>query len=174
MKTFNENGFKCKQSVRDPCLFSITCPEGEVTHMICYTDDCDCHTTSMASVLKIAAKFETRFGIKVVKPEFMLGVKRKRYHREGVLYVHLSQEEYIAELYESFKIHMSDQRRSQSLPLPKLYQKANDYMSDVKSLKTAKSRLTLTKDTCVSAALYYGPRETLCQALLMLSASSVR
>ena len=119
MKTFNENGFKCKQSVRDPCLFSITCPEGEVTHMICYTDDCDCHTTSMASVLKIAAKFETRFGIKVVKPEFMLGVKRKRYHREGVLYVHLSQEEYIAELYESFKIHMSDQRRSQSLPLPK-------------------------------------------------------
>ena len=119
MDTFNKDKWTCKQSIRDPCLFTITCPEGDTTHMVCYTDDCDCHTTSMASVLKIAAKFENRFGIKVVNPEFMLGVKRKRYHREGVLYVHLSQEEYIAELYESFKPLMSEKRRPQNLPFPK-------------------------------------------------------
>jgi hypothetical protein len=119
MKIFNKEGWKCKQSIRDPCLFTITCPEGEITHMVCYTDDCDCHTTSMESVLKVAAKFEAKFGIKVVNPEFMLGVKRKRYHREGVLHAHLSQEEYIEELYESFKKHMSDQRRPQNLPFPK-------------------------------------------------------
>ena len=102
-----------------PVNYPVTYPEGDTTHMVCYTDDCDCHTTSMASVLKIAAKFENRFGIKVVNPEFMLGVKRKRYHREGVLYVHLSQEEYIAELYESFKPLMSEKRRPQNLPFPK-------------------------------------------------------
>jgi len=69
MKTFNKEGWKCKQSIRDPCLFTITCPEGEITHMVCYTDDCDCHTTSMESVLKVAAKFEAKFGIKFVNPD---------------------------------------------------------------------------------------------------------
>jgi hypothetical protein len=119
LETFNSNGYTCIQSVRDPCLFTITCPEGHTTYMIAYCDDVDCHTTNMASMIKISNKFQERFGIKVVNPEFMLGVKRKRYSRDGILYVHLSQEEYIEELYESFKPHMSDKRRSQELPFPK-------------------------------------------------------
>ena len=47
-----------------------------------------------------------KFGIKIVDPKFMLGVKRTRYERDDVLYVHLSQEEYIEEIYNSFRFQI--------------------------------------------------------------------
>ena len=99
LDTFNSNGYQCTQSTRDPCLFSVTDETGARTHMICFTDDMGCYTESMPStgVLKIADLFRARFGIKVVDPKFMLGVVRQRYERDGVMYCHVHQAEYIAE-----------------------------------------------------------------------------
>jgi len=141
METFNNNEFKCVQSLRDPCLFTITDSNGKKTYMICYTDDLDCYTEEMSSMLKISKAFDKKFGIKVVNPDYMLGVVRKQYEREGVLYTHLTQTAYIEEVYKTFRPFMPENIRSRSTHFPKgerLYIGSHD--ADNKEIEAVKNR----------------------------------
>ena len=141
METFNNDEFKCVQSLRDPCLFTITDSNGKKTYMICYTDDLDCYTEEMSSMLKISKAFDKKFGIKVVNPDYMLGVVRKQYEREGVLYTHLTQTAYIEEVYKTFRPFMPENIRSRSTHFPKgerLYIGSHD--AENKEIEAVKNR----------------------------------
>ena len=122
METFNANGYSCKQGRKEPTAFLIQSPDTFRTHVIIHSDDCDCKTENMASVLEIADKFHTKFGIKVTNPEHMLGMVRKRYTMNGVLFEHITQGGFLLELWEEHKHLLGDNvqlEKPPKIPFPK-------------------------------------------------------
>ena len=119
MDTFNTEGYQCQKGVREPTIFRITCPQGYKSWMLIHSDDVDMKSQNMDSALLIAELFNKRFGIKMTNPEHMLGMIRKRYEMNGVLFEHITQAGYLNELWEEFKHLYPDNAKAPSIPFPK-------------------------------------------------------
>jgi hypothetical protein len=119
MEVFNSNGYTCIKGKKEPTGFVIDCPKGARSWILIHTDDCDCKTERMESILAIADKFHERFGIKVTNPEHMLGMVRKRYTMNGVLFEHITQDGFLMELWEEHKHLYPENPKPPRLPFPK-------------------------------------------------------
>ena len=115
---FNTNGYACTQSLRDPCVFTIICPHKHTTHLTIHSDDVDSLGENLSSTILIGNAFDKKWGIKVTNPEFMLGILRKRYTANNVLFTHLTQTQYLEDLYASFSEHLPNSPRLRSTPFP--------------------------------------------------------
>jgi hypothetical protein len=118
LKHFNENGYACTQSLRDPCLFTIICPHKHTTHLTIHSDDVDSLGDNLSSTILIGDAFDKKWGIKVTNPEFMLGILRKRYEMNNVLFTHLTQAQFLEDLCVSFSEHLPQSPRLRSTPFP--------------------------------------------------------
>ena len=84
MDSFNTEEPPCKQPFRDPCLFIITASHGTTSCIVCCTGDPDYYAEDIPTMVKISKKFDAKFSIKVIHPDYTLGVVRKQCKRAGV------------------------------------------------------------------------------------------
>ena len=124
IETFNTDGWTCKKSREDPCLFTFTSPAGKRVWMIVHTDDVDLYCEQAEDGAEIADKFDKRFKIKMCSNAFMLGVKREhRYDEKSeVRSVHLTQPAFIEDLYNAYRDHLPS--RTPTTPFPE-----NEFLS---------------------------------------------
>ena len=73
---FNTNGWTCKQTTMDPCLFAFTDSRGKRAWMLIHTDDCDGAGEDDEILEAIFNKLNDIWSVKIVDDEYMLGVTR--------------------------------------------------------------------------------------------------
>lgn len=124
LETFNTDGWTCKKSREDPCLFTFTSSATKRVWMVVHTDDVDLYCERAEDGAEIAAKFDARFKIKMCDSAFMLGVKREHRHdkKSDVRSVHLTQPAFIEDLYNSYRDHIPP--KTPSTPFPE-----NEFLS---------------------------------------------
>jgi hypothetical protein len=83
-----------------------------------HSDDVDSLGHSLPSTTLIGDAFDKKWGIKVTNPEFMLGILRKRYEMNNVLFTHLTQAQFLEDLCASFSEHLPQSPRLRSTPFP--------------------------------------------------------
>lgn len=105
MKAYNRDGWTCKKSTADPCLFIIT-RDGKRTWMVCYVDDIDCASECNEHLDMIYKVMHTEWPCKEVASNFMLGVKRTlNTDDKGVRTMDLTMEAYVEGVHNAFKEH---------------------------------------------------------------------
>ena len=119
---FNKDGWRCRSLRTEPSWFVIISPRGLRTWMLCHVDDVEAMTQSTADGLLIAERFHKRFGIRMVDPNEMLGVRRERITKNGITTLRMTQTAYVEELYNTFKDHAPS--REVATPFPE-----NEYLS---------------------------------------------
>ena len=73
---FNKDGWTCKRSRKDPCMFLIK--KGKVkTWAVIWTDDVDMVGEQEQVLKEIYRKINATWECKLTDPEYMLGVKRE-------------------------------------------------------------------------------------------------
>lgn len=65
LETFNTDGWTCKKSREDPCLFTFTSSATKRVWMVVHTDDVGLYCERAEDGAEIAAKFDARFKIKI-------------------------------------------------------------------------------------------------------------
>ena len=130
MQKFNQDGWTCKRTRSDPCLFVISRAYNGVTKlawMLVHVDDCDiiCETDVLGDeIMGVCASI---WDITIISPDFMLGIRRR---------VHLDQDgrvesvecdmiAFIEGMYEAFKEHMPIKKVNDPAP-PKLFLSKGD------------------------------------------------
>ena len=73
---FNTNGWTCKQTTMDPCLFAFTDSRGKRAWVLIHTDDCDGAGEDDEILEAIFSKLNDIWSVKIVDDEYMLGVTR--------------------------------------------------------------------------------------------------
>ena len=91
LKAFNQNGWKCKKCVMDPCMFFIT-REGKRTWLLAFVDDIDCVSECKEHQEMIYKIMNEEWSCKEVSPSFMLGVKRELTEHAGVRKMEMTME----------------------------------------------------------------------------------
>ena len=119
---FNKDGWSCRRLRTEPSWYVIISPRGLQTWMLCHVDDVEAMTQSTADGLLIAERFHKRFGIRMVDPNEMLGVRRERITKNGITTLRMTQTAYVEELYNTFKDHAPS--REVATPFPE-----NEYLS---------------------------------------------
>ena len=77
LRHLNENGWTCKQTRMDPCMFVMTDNRGKRAYMIIHTDDCDAAGEDETILDNLFKLLHHIWEIKVIEPDFMLGINRK-------------------------------------------------------------------------------------------------
>jgi len=130
MEKFNTDGWTCRRTRSDPCLFVIS----KVYHgvmewcwMLAHVDDCDIIGTTDEICDGVVAVCSEIWGITIVDPEFMLGIRRRvHYGQDGkVESVECDMVAFIEGMYEAFKEHMPVKKVNDPAP-PKLHLSKGD------------------------------------------------
>ena len=77
LTVFNSNGWTCKRTVMDPCLFEFKSPEGALAWALIHTDDVDAVGEDDTVLSAIFTQLNNIWEIKETDSEYMLGISRK-------------------------------------------------------------------------------------------------
>jgi len=130
LEKFNQDGWSCRRTRSDPCLFVIQRTIEGVTQtawMLVHVDDCDivCETDQLGDdIMAVCAKI---WDITIISPDFMLGIRR-RVHLDSngkVESVECDMIAFIEGMYEAFKEHMPKKKMNDPAP-PKLFLSKED------------------------------------------------
>ena len=104
---FNCEGWTCKQSRMDPCLFTFTDQKGKRAWMLIHTDDCDGAGEDQEIMQAIFNKINDIWKVKLTDPEYMLGVSRKMTYTDNrVTSIELTMTPFIEAMERSFSEHL--------------------------------------------------------------------
>jgi site-specific DNA-cytosine methylase len=107
LKHFNEDGWTCKQAKMDPCLFIITDRRGKAAYLLIHTDDCDGAGEDDQIMDEIFTKINEIWEVKIIDPEYMLGVSRKlTYTQDKISSIELTMTPFVEAMERSFQEHL--------------------------------------------------------------------
>lgn len=136
LKKFNEDSWTCNRCKLDPCLFTITAPasgmfsEGSRMWLIVHSDDVDLVGENLDNMKKIAEWCEEEWKIKMVDPDFILGIKRTRFERDGEEFCEISMEDYIDDLGKTLEEFLPKRQARTPFPEGRTLSKTIDPPSD--------------------------------------------
>ena len=108
--TFNKNGWTCTKMRYDPCLFKFTTPDQDELFLLVHVDDCDIISKKKSDAALIMKAFDDKYGITICDPDFMLGIQRKQYSKNGVHYLEMTQPDYIDTMVKQFETEVRKAR----------------------------------------------------------------
>ena len=111
LEAFNKNGWTCRKSTMDPCIFLIERKGDDAndrenaqrTWLLAYVDDIDCASENPVHVEMIFDIMNKEWPCKVVISSYMLGIKRTTTESDGIRSMKLSMEAYVEGMYNAFK-----------------------------------------------------------------------
>ena len=115
MKAFNCEGWTCKRSRKEPCLFLIKRGEKR-TWISLWTDDADMIGDDDEILQQTFQRINAQWECKLTDPEYMLGVRRVVMEDEDEMSVHLTMTAFIDSISETFKAHLINRRVHTPIP----------------------------------------------------------
>ena len=107
LKHFNEDGWTCTQSMMDPCLFIFTDIRGKGAWVLIHTDDCDGVGEGELIMIAIFNKINDIWKVKIIDPEYMLGVSRKiTYTQDKISSIALTMTPFVEAMERAFQEHL--------------------------------------------------------------------
>lgn len=115
LEAFSVDGWTCKRSRKDPCLFLIK-KGGKRTWISFWTDDADMVGDDDDILQEIASKINSIWECKLTDPEYMLGVRRVVTETPDEMSVNLTMTAFIDSMVETFKPHLMNRRIHTPVP----------------------------------------------------------
>lgn len=115
MEVFNREGWTCKRSRKEPCLFLIK-KENKRTWVSLWTDDADMIGDDNEILQQVYERINAQWECKLTDPEYMLGVRRVVTENEDEMTVHLTMTAFIDSMAETFKAHLINRRVHTPIP----------------------------------------------------------
>ena len=115
LEIFNRDGWTCKRSIKEPCLFIIK-RDNKRTLMSLWTDDADLIGEDEEILKQIYQKVNAKWECKLTDPEYMLGVRRVLQESPDEMKVHLTMTAFIDSMTETFKEHILNRRVHTPIP----------------------------------------------------------
>jgi hypothetical protein len=115
LKLFNCDGWTCKRSRKEPCLFLIK-KGSKRTWISLWTDDADMVGDDDETLQQIFQRINAQWECKLTDPEYMLGVRRVVTEDDNEMSVHLTMTAFIDSMAETFKTHLINRRIHTPIP----------------------------------------------------------
>ena len=100
----------------EPCLVKLTLRKTVI--MSIHTDDCDVIAQDMRDASDIMKLFQTRYGISVCDPSYMLGIFREEFTESGERRIKMCQPSYVEKIREEFSQHILPAKSDPAEPFP--------------------------------------------------------
>ena len=115
MEMFNKDGWTCKRSRKDPCMFLIK--KGKVkTWAVIWTDDVDMVGEDQQTLKEIYKMITQKWECKLTDPEYMQRVKRQITREGNELMVELTMTAFIEAMAEAFKPYTLNRKINTPIP----------------------------------------------------------
>jgi len=138
MKEFNKDGWTCRKSRCDPCLFIFHSPKKVQSMLIIHTDDCDGVTSNLDDLKYIASRFHHRFKIKFCDSRFMLGIQRDIVKEGETRVLTWTQPDFIDTTFKQFEEHVPKRPINTPFPAGVTLHRLEDAASDEEARKYIK------------------------------------